>query len=111
VDVSNYLQEDIAGRQQPDLARMIITQKPAAIAQPRRRQDRRPSTSGAVNAAHLTAEPGIVPSTAQPRITHPTAQPPGAPSTARASNAHVPAQSSGSQQVIQFINAMSKSNC
>ncbi len=99
VDVSDYLQEDIAGRQQPDLARMIITQKPAAMAQPRRRQDRHRSTSGA---AHLTADPGIVPSTAQPRITHPAAQPPSAPFTARASNAYVPAQSSLPQQVIQI---------
>ena len=41
---------------QPDLARMTITQKPAAMAQPRRRQDRPPTTSGAMSAEPVPAQ-------------------------------------------------------
>ena len=50
----------------PDLARMTITQKPAATAQPRRRLDRRPTPSGATSGEAVR---GQTP-TAQPVISH-----------------------------------------
>ena len=51
---------------QPDLARMTITQKPAAVAQPRRRQDSRPAISGPTSGEAVPAQT----TTVQPVISH-----------------------------------------
>ena len=52
------MQENEAGQPQPDLARMTISQKPAALAQPRRHQNRRHSTKASAPVSPPAAPAG-----------------------------------------------------